>query len=144
LGADIQCAPMSSVASMFEKAAFIQHLGIRVVAAADGRCETVMPVRPEHLQQDGFVHAGVLATIADHTAGGAAGTLLTAEQGVLSIEFKINMLRPAKAAELSCRATVLRGGKTISVTESEVYAGDKLCAKATVTLAVVPADKPQR
>jgi uncharacterized protein (TIGR00369 family) len=133
---------MRDATSIFEKAAFVKHLGIRVVRQAEGACDTAMAIRPEHLQQDGFVHAGVIATIADHTAGGAAMTLMREDQGVLSIEFKVNMLRPAKGEELICQATVLRGGRTISVTESEVFtrspgADDKLVAKATVTLAVV-------
>lgn len=133
---------MRDVSSIFERAAFVQHLGIRVTRQDEGACDTAMTVRPEHLQQDGYVHAGVIATIADHTAGGASATLLTEAQGVLSIEFKVNMLRPAKGDELLCRAKVLRGGRTISVTESEVFtrsAGteEKLVAKASVTLAVV-------
>ena len=137
---------MRDIAAIFDNAPFVQHLGIRVVRQAEGACDTVMSVRAEHLQQDGYVHAGVIATIADHTAGGAAGTLLKAHQGVLSIEFKVNMLRPAKGEELFCRGTVLRGGRTITVAESEVFArsnglDDKLIAKATVTLAVVPTDK---
>ena len=131
---------MEEVTSIFKAAAFVQHLGITVTQVSEGACDTVMKVKAEHLQQDGFVHAGVLATIADHTAGGAAKTLLKPNQRVLSIEFKINMLRPAKGVELRCHSTVLRGGKTISVTESEVFAQDgaetKLVAKATVTLAI--------
>lgn len=137
---------MRDVSSIFQNAPFVQHLGIHVIRQAEGACDTAMPIRPEHLQQDGYVHAGVLATIADHTAGGAAATLLGEHQGVLSIEFKVNLLRPAKGTQLLCYATVLRGGRTISVTEANVYsheAGreDKLVVKATVTLAVVDTAK---
>lgn len=140
---------MRDVSSIFDTAPFIQHLGIKVAHQAEGVCDTLTPIRPEHLQQDGYVHAGVLATVADHTAGGAAATLLPETQGVLSIEFKINLLRPAKGDALFCHSTVLRGGRTISVTEAEVYvrsAGqqDRLVAKATVTLAIVPTQKEQR
>jgi uncharacterized protein (TIGR00369 family) len=89
------------------------------------------------------VHAGVQATVADHTAGGAAGTVARPGDLVLSVEFKINLLRPAVGDRLRCRATVLRQGKTITVAESEVFAAsdgqEKLVAKATVTLAHVPA-----
>jgi uncharacterized protein (TIGR00369 family) len=96
---------------------------------------------PKHFQQDTFIHAGVQATMADHTAGAAAGSLVKESEIVLTVEFKINLLRPAVGESLRCIAKVLRTGKTLIVAESEVYAtkaGDeKLCAKAMVTLAVV-------
>jgi uncharacterized protein (TIGR00369 family) len=59
-------------------------------------CETTLNIEDRHLQQHGFVHAGVIATIADHTAGGAARTA-SGERDVITIEFKINFLRPASA-----------------------------------------------
>lgn len=129
--------------SIFSRAAFAGDLGILLTDMGPGWCESVLAVAPKHMQQDGFVHAGVQATIADHTAGGAAGTLAAEEDLVLTVEFKINFLRPALGERLRCRATVLRPGKTLSVAESEVFAeGDgnrKMVAKAMVTLALVPA-----
>ena len=131
---------------IFDAAVFVGHLGIRVHRVEPGVCETTAQIQPFLLQQDGFVHAGVLATMADHTGGGAAGTLIRSDQGVLSIEFKINMLRPAKGLGLRCVSSVLRPGRTISVAESEVYSvaadgEEALVAKAMVTLAVVAAVK---
>jgi acyl-coenzyme A thioesterase PaaI-like protein len=71
--------------------------------------------------------------------------LLQEGGGVLSIEFKINMLRPATGNLLRCRGEVLKAGRTITVAESWVYASsgaeEKMVAKATVTLAVVPLEK---
>ncbi|MBA3817669.1 MAG: PaaI family thioesterase [Deltaproteobacteria bacterium] len=132
------------VEQIFE-APFVQALGIRPIRIEPGEVETELVVRPDHLQQDGVVHAGVLATLADHSAGGAAGTLAPADHGILTIEFKINLLRPATGRIVRCRAVVLRPGSTVTIAESEVSAGDgetfRLCAKAMVTLAVVaPAD----
>jgi uncharacterized protein (TIGR00369 family) len=110
-----------------------------------GLFETVCPVRPEHRQQDGFVHAGVLATLADHTAGYAAYTLVPQDRRILTIEFKINFLKPAVGDRVLCRARVLSPGRTILVAESEVFAidsgADRLVAKATVTLMAVPASR---
>ena len=130
------------VRALFAHARFVNELGIALAEIDEGRCTTTLQIEPRHLQQDGYVHAGVLATIADHTAGGASASLLGEGQGVLSIEFKINLLRAAKGARLSCVANVLKGGKTISVSEAEVYSHEGesklLAAKATVTLAVVP------
>ena len=129
------------VRAIFDRAPFIGDFGLALSDLGPGWCESVLAVAPKHLQQDGYVHAGVQATVADHTAGGAAGTLARPGDLVLSVEFKINLLRPALGDRLRCRATVLRQGKTISVAESEVFAmkdGDeKLVAKATVTLAHV-------
>ncbi len=133
----------SHVRAIFSKAAFVTDLGIELARIEEGTCETSLIVKPRHLQQDGVVHAGVLATIADHTAGGAAATLLAADQGVLSIEFKINLLRSARGERLFCKSAVLKAGRTISVVEAEVFslanaeATPLLCAKATVTLAIV-------
>jgi uncharacterized protein (TIGR00369 family) len=119
---------------------FLRDLGATLTGLSEGVAESELEIAPRHGQQDGFVHAGVIATLADHTAGAAAGTHLRLDQGVLSIEFKVNLLRPALGEILRCKATVLRPGRTVSVVESEVFASDKLCAKATVTLAVV--DRP--
>lgn len=126
---------------IFHKAPFIADLGLVLAELGPGWCETVLQVAPKHLQQDGYVHAGVQATMADHTAGCAAGTLVRANEMVLTAEFKINLLRPALGDRLRCRATVLKPGKTLIVAESEIYAirdgVEKLAAKATVTLAPV-------
>lgn len=127
---------------IFETAPFIGDLGLALSDLGPGWCETVLAVAPKHLQQDGYVHAGVQATVADHTGGGAAGTLVKESETVLSVEFKINLLRPALGDRLRCRSSVLKAGRTIVVAESEVYAerngSSRLTAKATVTLAVVP------
>lgn len=125
-----------TVQAVFAQAAFIRDVGYTLHELGAGWCETRLAVAERHLQQNGFVHAGVQATMADHTAGCAAASLLAAGEIVLTVEFKINLLRPAVGELLRCRADVLRAGKTLSVVESAVYADDKLCAKAMVTLAV--------
>jgi uncharacterized protein (TIGR00369 family) len=95
-------------------------------------------------QQHGFVHGGVIATMADHTAGGAARSV-SGEKDVLTVEFKINYLRPATGDRLHCTATVLRAGKTMIVAEALVYAGntgkETLVAKLIETLFL--ADDPK-
>jgi uncharacterized protein (TIGR00369 family) len=131
------------VREIFQQAAFIDDLGVGLSDLGPGWCESALGVTPKHRQQDGFVHAGVQAAMADHTAGGAAATLAAEGDLVLTVEFKINFLRPARGERLRCRATVLRQGRTLSVAESEIYAqrdgNEKLVAKALVTLALVPA-----
>ncbi len=131
------------VREIFQQASFISDLGIRLADLGPGWCESVLSVSPKHRQQDGYVHAGVQATIADHTAGGAACTLAAEGDLVLTVEFKINFLRPARGERLRCRATVLKQGRSLHVAESEVYAerdgNEALVAKAMVTLAFVAA-----
>ena len=122
-------------------APFIQYLGMELKELEPGICETIIPIERHHLQQDNFIHAGVLATMADHTAGMASLSLAPEHHVVLTIEFKVNFLRPATGELLRCKAKVLKYGKTIIVTESEVFMAnsgeEKLVAKATVTLANV-------
>jgi uncharacterized protein (TIGR00369 family) len=126
---------------IFNRAPFIADLGIQLDSLEEGACTTVLEIRHRHLQQDGFVHAGVLATMADHTAGAAATTLLREGQAVLTAEFKINLLRAARGERIICRSKVLKPGSTLTVVESEVFsvaAGqERLVSKATATMAVI-------
>jgi acyl-coenzyme A thioesterase PaaI-like protein len=68
------------VRAIFASAPFIRDLGIELVDLGPGSCETALTIAPRLLQQHGFVHAGVTTTLADHTAGGAAGTLIGADE----------------------------------------------------------------
>jgi acyl-coenzyme A thioesterase PaaI-like protein len=81
--------------------------------------------------------------MADHTAGGAAATLIDPDHMVLTVEFKINLLRAAKGERLACRATVLKPGTRIIVVESEVHCEhegtSKLVSKTTASIAAVSA-----
>ena len=132
------------VREIFYSANFIRDLDIRLDKFAEGICETSLVVQERMRQQHGFVHGGVIATLADHTAGGAARSV-SGEKDVLTVEFKINYLRPALGDRLRCTATVLRAGKTVIVAESLVYAGsaekETLVAKLTETLFL--ADDPK-
>jgi len=126
------------VNAQFLSAPFIQHLGMEMIEFGPGWCETLVRIKPEHLQQDGFVHAGVISTLADHSSGMAAGTMCPAGRKVLTVEFKINLLRPGTGGELRCRAEVVRAGRTLTVTEAKVFAADgKPIALMTATMALV-------
>lgn len=126
-----------SVESIFYQANFIRDLNIHLDKVSEGVCETSLVVQERMLQQHGFIHGGVIATMADHTAGGAARSV-SGEKDVLSVEFKINYLRPAIGDRLRCSASVLRGGKTVIVAEALVYASnagkETLVAKLIETL----------
>lgn len=129
------------VQELFQQAHFMTYLGVQLVDIGAGWCQTELWVARHHAQQNGYIHAGVQASIADHTAGAASATLVAANQYVLTVEYKINLLRPALGERLVCRATVLKPGRTLIVTESEVMVCNgelsKLVAKATFTMAVL-------
>ena len=133
--------PREELERIFNAAPFVANLGIRLVSLASGTCESELVVEPRHFQQDGFVHAGVQATMADHTAGGAAVTTIEPGHVILTVEFKINLLRAAKGDRLTCRPKVLRPGFRLIVVESEVLCEDegtsKLVSKTTASIAVV-------
>ena len=120
---------------------FIAYCGFEAVDMRPGSLESKVVIRPEHRQQDGFIHAGVMTAMADHTAGYAAFTLIPEDQRILTIEFKINFLRPAIGDAMICRARVIKPGRKILVCESEVYdqrpKGEALAAKAQLTMAAV-------
>jgi uncharacterized protein (TIGR00369 family) len=125
---------------VFDQAPFIRQLGAELIEFAPGYCRTRICLDEPHLQQDGFVHAGVQATLADHSCGTAAATLIAEGQRVLTADFTVNLLRPAQGHTLYCEARVLKQGRTLTVAEAEVFAegeSRKLVAKATVTLAIV-------
>ena len=126
---------------IFRSAPFIADLGLQLDSMEPGACTSVLLLEQRHLQQDGFVHAGVQATVADHTAGAAAASLVSPGQIVLTAEFKINFLRAAKGERLICRSKVLKPGTQLSVVESEVFCvasgTEHLVSKATATVAIV-------
>jgi len=124
---------------------FVTYCGLNVDRLGTGFFDSRVRIRKHHRQQDGFIHAGLLATMADHTAGYAAFTLVPPDHQILTIEFKINFFRPAAGSGLLCRSRVIRRGEKILVAESEVYDQGRgkraLAAKATVTLMAVPKSK---
>jgi len=136
-------AVLDEIQRIFRAARFISDLGIELESVGEGECVTTLELKDRHLQQDGYVHAGVHATIADHTAGVAAATLLREHQMVLPVEFKIIPLRPAGGERLICRAEVLKPGRRFSVVESEVSCVDdgeeRLVSKMIATIAYVDA-----
>jgi uncharacterized protein (TIGR00369 family) len=124
---------------------FPAYLGFQVEQVEYGKFAARLQIRPDHRQQDGFVHAGVIATMADHTGGYAAYTLVSEQSRILTIEFKINYFKPANGDAIVCRSRILNAGKRIIVSESEVFSlsgdSEKLVSKAIITLMAVPASK---
>src|SRR5262249_9776136 len=129
------------VTEIFQNAEFIRSLGIELTSCGRGWCETKVDAGPVLRQQHGFIHAGVLMTLADHTCGGAAASTLPEGRDVITVENKVSFLRPASGQSLTCRAEVLRAGKSLVFVEATVIAesGERrvIVAKASSTLAVI-------
>jgi uncharacterized protein (TIGR00369 family) len=97
-------------------------LGARLTRVAPGEVDIDLPYREDLTQQHGFIHAGILSTVLDSACGYAAFTLMPADAGVLSIEFKVNLLAPAHGEVIRVRARVVRAGRTISVCTGDAFA----------------------
>jgi uncharacterized protein (TIGR00369 family) len=134
---------LDTLRAFFAKAPFIVDLGIEPSAVQPGQVTTTLALAPRHLQHTGVVHAGVSATMADHSMGAAAQTLAPEGHWVLTAELKTSLLRAARGERLVCEARVLKAGRMLSFTEAEVYAesgGQRtLVMKASATMAVTAA-----
>jgi len=108
----------------FARQSLMSSIGARLEHVAPGEVDIGLDARADLLQQNGFVHAGVLTSIADSACGGAAITLMPPDSDVLSIEFKVNLLAPAAAPRFVARARVLRAGKTITVCRADIFGVD--------------------
>ena|ERR1700677_1404644 len=135
----------SLVERIFQNAPFVRSLGIALTSFDTGWCETKLNVSPALQQQHGFVHGGVLITLADHTCGGAAASTVPDGKDIIAVEIKVSFLRPATAPVLICRAEVLRTGKNIIFVEAAVMVerpeGRVIVAKASSTLAIIPLNR---
>lgn len=113
-----------------------------------GRTEIHVPHWTGIEQQHGFVHGGVVGMIADSAAGYAAMTTIAAEASVLTVEYKMNLVAPADGEKLIARGRVARPGRTLIVTQAEVFAvkygKETLCALMQQTIMTVAySEKPQ-
>lgn len=109
------------IRSSFAKQGFMAHLGVTIGHLAPGEVDLVVPFRSELTQQHGYFHAGATATIADSASGYAALSLFPTESGVLTTEFKINLINPAQGEQLIARGRVIKSGRTLTVCQSDVF-----------------------
>lgn len=113
---------VNKVRESFEKQEVMKLLGAELTRVEAGLVEIKLPYRKKLTQQNGFLHAGITTTIADSACGYAAFSLMPKNTGVLSVEFKVNLLSPAIGEFFLAEAKVLRAGKNLSVVQSDVFA----------------------
>lgn len=112
------------VRSSFSRQTMMTSLGATLTLVEPGRVHVGLPRSARYAQQHGFMHAGAIASIADSACGYAALTLAPPDTEVLAVEFKINLLEPARASEFEARARVVRRGRTLSSCMAEVFGID--------------------
>ncbi|MDL1859951.1 PaaI family thioesterase [Betaproteobacteria bacterium PRO7] len=112
------------VRASFARQAAMGLIGATMTAVEPGRCTIELPVRADLTQQHGFVHGGIVGMIADSAGGYAAFTLMPADASVLTVEYKINMLAPAKGERLVAVGSVVKPGRTLSIVRADVHAID--------------------
>jgi uncharacterized protein (TIGR00369 family) len=126
----------------FESQQAMRNLGISIAAIAPGEVELSMPYSAAWTQQNGFIHAGIITAGLDTACGIAAFTLMPAGCDVLTVEFKTNLLAPARGERFVFRATVIKPGRTLTVCEGQAFAhrggAENLIATMTGTLMALP------
>jgi len=105
----------------FARQGFMKKLGVELCALGHGSCELSVPFDETLTQQHGFFHAGVAATLADNAAGYAGYSVMPEASTVLTTEFKINLLAPARGEAMRARAEVIKPGRTLVIVRSDVY-----------------------
>ncbi|MCP4470148.1 MAG: PaaI family thioesterase [Gammaproteobacteria bacterium] len=129
------------VKQSFSEQAIMHTIGAVLVGVEPGRVQIELPYQQGLTQQDGFIHAGVSATIMDSACGYAAFSLMPSSARVLTIEFKTNLLAPAAGDSFCAVGEVRKPGRSLFFAEAELHArrddSDKLVATMTATLMAV-------
>jgi uncharacterized protein (TIGR00369 family) len=111
----------AKVRESFGRQSYMTTLGAAIEFLAPGEVHISLPFAPRLCQQNGFMHAGAIASVADSANGYAAYTLAPPETDVLAVEFKINLLAPARADSFLACGRVLRAGRRLTVCQAEVF-----------------------
>lgn len=109
------------VRGSFDRQKVMAFMGAELSSVTPGRCEIRLPYKAELSQQHGFFHGGVIGMIADSAGGYAAYTLMPADAGVLTVEYKMNILAPGDGELLIAQGEVIKAGRTLVVSRAEVY-----------------------
>lgn len=129
----------SRVRESFARQRVMQLIGATLSRVEPGMVDISLPFREDLTQQNGFIHAGIITTIADSACGYAAYTLMPAGASVLSVEYKVNLLRPAAGESFVAEGRVIKPGNTLTVTRADVYAqtGERTTLVATMLATMI-------
>ena len=133
------------VRASFDLQAFMTTLGATLTRVQPGAVEIRLPVRADLTQQHGFVHAAAIAAIGDSACGYAALSLMPLDAAVLTVEYKINLMAPARGEALVARGRVVRAGRTISVCEADIVAvssGEETAVALLVSTVMTMRNRP--
>jgi uncharacterized protein (TIGR00369 family) len=129
----------------FSQQAFMSTLGAELTVVDRGFVEIRLPFSPHLTQQNGFLHAGAITSVLDSACGYAAHSLFADGQGVLTVEFKVNLLAPATGHCFVARAQVKKAGRTLTVCTADALAitdsGEKVIATMLATIMALPASQ---
>jgi len=130
---------VDEIKQSFARQTMMGFIGAQLSRVEPGIVEITLPYRADMAQQHGYLHAGVVTTIADTACGYAAYSLMPAGSEVLSVEFKVNLLRPAKGEMFTAVAEVVKAGKTLTVVRADVFGvdGDKRELVATMLATMI-------
>lgn len=132
----------SRIRTSFEKQEFMSTLGAELVSIKKGEVRIDCNFHKGLSQQDGFFHAGVVTSIVDSACGYAALSIMPENARVLSVEFKVNLLRPCTGSKIIAIGKVIKSGKTLSVCEGTVWdeKEEKILAKMIATMICIESD----
>ncbi len=116
---------IEKVYKSFSKQAVMRLIGAELTKVEPGKVDIKLPFRSDLTQQNGFIHAGIITTIADSACGYAAFSLMPQDSSVLSVEFKVNLLSPAVGDFFKAEGRVIKAGKNLIVVRGDVFAVKK-------------------
>ncbi|MFL6284366.1 MAG: PaaI family thioesterase [Pyrinomonadaceae bacterium] len=122
------------VRASFARQRVMETIGARLVRVAPGEVEIELPFREDLTQQHGYLHAGIVAAVVDSACGYAAMSLAPEGAEVLSIEFKLNLMSPARGHSFVARARVKRAGRNVTVCTGDLYAVEGASEKTVATM----------
>jgi uncharacterized protein (TIGR00369 family) len=130
------------IRNSFDRQTIMTTLGATLQSVEKGRAVIALPYSKHICQQHGFLHAGVITTIVDSACGYAALSMMPEGSSVLTVEFKVNLMSPAKGERFVAEGRVVKAGRTLTVTQGEVIAfeGDKQSTVAIITATMMRLD----
>ena len=133
-----------AVRESFARQSLMATLGAEIVHVGPGEVDIALPFSRQLSQQNGFMHAGAIASVADSANGYAALTLCPPDTDVLAVEFKINLLAPANAPRFVAEGRVLRSGRTLTACLAQVYGvqGEERVLVATMLSTIIAKERP--